>query len=117
MPAESSPDPPGSPFLRGGGTRERLSPEKYLLAALVIVFSVSTAWRQGVPQIADKPNNDRPILALDTGRHNAVYELLVSGYKDQLIVQQRVQELSKGQQFPLIERPAGVESFPLAKPK
>jgi WD40 repeat protein len=31
-------------------------------------------------------------------------------------VQQRVQELSKGQQFPVIERPRGMRSFPLAKP-
>ncbi|HEY2249547.1 MAG TPA: WD40 repeat domain-containing protein, partial [Planctomycetaceae bacterium] len=38
------------------------------------------------PDIADEPNTDKPILALDTGGHtNAVYKVLVSDYKNQLI--------------------------------
>ena len=37
-------------------------------------------------EIADEPNTDKPVLALDTGGHtNAVYKVLVSPYKDQLI--------------------------------
>ena len=62
------------------------------LAALALAFIVGicfgggSAWGQGIPKIADEPNTDKPILALDTGGHtNAVYKLLVSGYKDQLI--------------------------------
>src|SRR5689334_9175624 len=41
---------------------------------------------QNIPRIDDEPNNDQPILALDTGGHtNGVYKLMVSDYTRQII--------------------------------
>ena len=56
-----------------------------LLAAFCGSFPRS-AVAGAAPQIADEPNTNQPLLALDTGGHtNAVYKLLVSDYKNQLI--------------------------------
>ena len=66
----------------------KCSPDLRLLALVLLLCcgfatgaSVCTA-----AEIADEPNSDKPLLALDTGGHtNAVYKLMVSPYKDQLI--------------------------------
>lgn len=56
------------------------------LALVTTVAFTAIATAQGVPQIDDEPNNDKPFLALDTGGHtDAVYKLLVSDYTHQLI--------------------------------
>lgn len=86
-----------------------------VLARLVLVFMALASGRSDctASEIPDEPNTDKPILALDTGGHtNAVYKLMVSRY-----LKQRVRELSGGKQVPIIERPRGVRSFPLAKPQ
>jgi WD40 repeat protein len=62
-----------------------------LIAALsltfgLLVFDGPSATAQSIPRIDDEPNNDQPLLALDTGGHtNGVYKLMVSGYSRQLI--------------------------------
>jgi WD40 repeat protein len=73
-----------------GEARRRSRVWRHGIARLAIVFLICTvhaiAWAQGIPKISDEPNTDKPLLALDTGGHtNAVYKVLVSGYKDQLI--------------------------------
>jgi WD40 repeat protein len=53
---------------------------------LLVVAIGGVSSGQNVPQIDDEPNNDKPILALDTGGHtNGVYKLMVSDYSRQLI--------------------------------
>src|SRR5262245_26141224 len=55
-------------------------------AVAVILAGTAPAFAQSVPRIDDEPNNDQPILALDTGGHtNGVYKLMVSDYTRQLI--------------------------------
>jgi WD40 repeat protein len=57
------------------------------LLPVVAVFATSTfVCGQVIPQIDDEPNNDQPIVTLDTGGHtNAVYKLMVSSYTRQLV--------------------------------
>jgi WD40 repeat protein len=63
--------------------------------------------------IPDEPNTDKPILALDTGGHtNAVYKLMVSPYKDQLISVGldktiRVWDLGTGEPLRVLRPPVG----------
>jgi WD40 repeat protein len=55
------------------------------LSLLFCILSPS-ARGQNIPRIDDEPNNDQPILALDTGGHtNGVYKLMVSDYTRQII--------------------------------
>src|SRR5436853_2360261 len=57
-----------------------------LLGALVTLAIGNSLRAQSIPRIDDEPNNDQPILALDSGGHtNAVYKLMVSDYSRQLI--------------------------------
>src|SRR5438046_8617672 len=54
--------------------------------AASIFSGLQFAPAQAIPRIDDEPNNDQPILALDTGGHtNGVYKLMVSDYARQLI--------------------------------
>jgi len=62
--------------------------QKWLAPVLTLACALAAGplAAQVVPLIGDEPNNDKPLLALDTGGHtNAVYKLIVSGYGDQLI--------------------------------
>lgn len=66
-------------------TANRLQTRKTLLVVFCGIFSwgADCSFAQ---EIADEPNTDKPILALDTGGHtNAVYKLMISDYKNQLI--------------------------------
>jgi WD40 repeat protein len=60
-----------------------------LTLPLLLTFGIAIggpAHGQGVPQIDDEPNNDKPFFALDTGGHtDAVYKLMVSEYTRQLV--------------------------------
>src|SRR3954470_9533816 len=57
-----------------------------LFSCLVFALAALPAWDQSIPRIDDEPNNDQPILALDTGGHtNGVYKLQVSDYTRQII--------------------------------
>src|SRR5262245_48069529 len=62
---------------------------KWTVAAAVmigILTGPALAHAQTIPRIDDEPNNDQPILALDTGGHtNGVYKLMVSDYTRQII--------------------------------
>jgi WD40 repeat protein len=68
---------------------------------------------QAIPAIADEPNNDKPILGLDTGGHiNAVYKLMVSGYGDQLVSVGldktiRIWDLNTGEALRVLRPPIG----------
>src|SRR5437870_1554350 len=54
------------------------------LTSICLTAQITQA--QAIPRIDDEPNNDQPILALDTGGHtNGVYKLMVSDYSRQLI--------------------------------
>src|ERR1051326_2070431 len=56
------------------------------VSTLVSLRSLTFAQPQSIPRIDDEPNNDQPILALDTGGHtNGVYKLMVSDYTRQII--------------------------------
>src|SRR5579864_3641154 len=65
------------------------------------------------PEIADEPNTDKPLLALDTGGHtNAVYKVLVSDYKNQLISVGldktiRIWDLGTGEPLRVLRPPVG----------
>ena len=83
----------------------KCSPELRLLALVLLLCcgfatgaSVCTA-----AEIADEPNSDKPLLALDTGGHtNAVYKLMVSDYSRQrylLYVLTAPSRSSKGLKF------------------
>src|SRR5438309_1853198 len=66
----------------------RIDRKILILSLLLCVASgvAEQAIAQWVPRIADEPNNDQPLVALDTGGHtNAVYKLMVSDYTRQLI--------------------------------
>jgi WD40 repeat protein len=62
-------------------------PEDWTASWLAVwLILAAAAIGQDIPRIDDEPNNDQPILALDTGGHtNAVYKLMVSDYTRQLI--------------------------------
>jgi WD40 repeat protein len=56
--------------------------------SFLLIFCVVShvARAQAIPRIDDEPNNDQPILALDTGGHtNGVYKLMVSDYTRQIV--------------------------------
>jgi WD40 repeat protein len=66
------------------------SPPYWLICGLLLAVScgvlLCVAESSAAQEIADEPNSDKPILALDTGGHtSAVYKLLISDYKNQLI--------------------------------
>src|SRR5262245_30644648 len=51
-----------------------------------ILAAMPLTYAQTIPRIDDEPNNDQPILALDTGGHtNGVYKLMVSDYTRQIV--------------------------------
>jgi WD40 repeat protein len=70
-------------------TREAALRRVLFAVAACVGFTLSpiqTCRAQGVPAVADEPDAEKPILALDTGGHtDAVYKLMVTGYGDQLI--------------------------------
>jgi WD40 repeat protein len=83
-----------------------------MLAALCGAFLWNTAVH-AAPEIADEPNTNKPILALDTGGHtNAVYKVLVSDYKNQLISVGldktiRIWDLTTGEALRVLRPPIG----------
>jgi WD40 repeat protein len=69
--------------------------------------------RGATQEIPDEPNTDKPILALDTGGHtNAVYKLVVSDYKNELISVGldktiRIWDLQTGEPLRVLHPPIG----------
>src|SRR5579863_607065 len=86
------------------------------ITGYLVTLCVFLAWNSAAhaaPDIADEPNTDKPILALDTGGHtNAVYKVLVSDYKNQLISVGldktiRIWDLTTGEPLRVLRPPIG----------